>query len=146
MGLWGNIAKTVADTAASPFSGPITAIANLANKFIEDPEKRQQFELQMAALQQQGMLSQLEVNKAEAQSSSLFVAGARPWCIWLFGTIIGFTYLGMMIVWMSLCVHNGKMEAYPAALSLSNDILMGLLGFGGARTVEKLNGVARDKF
>lgn len=84
---------------------------------------------------------QLEVNKVEAASSSLFVAGWRPFCGWACG--IGFVYGAMLqpvLSWVAPSV--GLSAPPPADLNAIIGILGGLLGLGGLRTFEKVKGVA----
>lgn len=127
--------------------GTITAITNTVSKFIPDANQRAQmeFELQKIALEQQQrqLEAQTEINKVEAQSSSLFVAGWRPAVGWV--CVAG-------LAWKFIL---GPLGSYVATLCGSTvplpqintdelfQLLLGLLGMAGWRTLEKIKGVAR---
>lgn len=85
---------------------------------------------------------QLEVNKVEGASSSLFVAGWRPAIGWICGFTIGFKYIAA-----PLLVMTASTIGHPITLPIIDSselwpVLMGMLGLGGMRTVEKLKGAA----
>lgn len=130
----------------------IGAGLNIINKFIPDPAQKAQAAYEMAQLQQQKefknldaeiqvMQAQTDTNKVEAASSSFFVAGWRPAVGWVCVTGLAYQYLGdPLLTWGSAIWHLPT----PPSLDLGTliTLLMGMLGLGAARTVEKLNGVA----
>ena len=73
--------------------GPVTG---LLDKFIEDKDQKAKLAHEIATMSERHMqeqiMGQLEINKAEIQHKSIFVAGWRPflgWCLslpWL-GTL-----------------------------------------------------------
>ncbi len=87
-------------------------------------------------------LGQIGINKVEAASSNMFVAGWRPAVGWVGVTALGYNYvaypLGMFI--SRLLGYTGS---FP---TLDNEamwtLLAGLLGIGGFRTFEKVKGVS----
>lgn len=105
--------------------------------------KLQTFEAQN---EQDLRLAQIEVNKAAAQSDSMFVAGARPFILWVCG--LGFA---MNFLIAPIGTFLSSLAGYPeivfpqADLNIMLPVLMGLLGIGGLRTYEKVKGVAREK-
>jgi hypothetical protein len=83
--------------------------------------------------------AQAEINKIEAGSSSLFVAGWRPFIGWTCGVALAYNYVLMpFIVWF---VMNFYPDA-PGMPVLDNSelmtILLGMLGLGAMRTYEKV--------
>lgn len=130
----------------------IGAGLDIINKFIPDPAAKAQAAYQMAQLQQQEEFKQLDAqiatiqsqtdtNKAEAASQSTFVAGWRPYIGWICGTGLGWNYLGISIVnTISQLLHH-PVQISPMDLSEMMPLLMGMLGLGTMRTVEKINGV-----
>ena len=122
------------------------SIAKLAggvlDKVIIDKNARASAEVKLQELVLNGELAQmsgqLEINKAEAQHPSIFVAGARPGLIWLCGLILLNQYI----------VYPYAVAFGIQAVSLDDQaimpIIMGLMGLGGARTYEKIKGVHRD--
>ena len=66
----------------------------LIERFIPDPEKKQQAEMEMIRMAADGelkqVIAQLEINAREATHPSVFVAGWRPFFGWCGG--FGFLY------------------------------------------------------
>jgi len=89
------------------------------------------------------ILGQLKINEAEAQNPSFFVAGARPAVMWV--GVITLLYSGIGISFLSWLGAIFGWPTFPMIdPTTSNNILMGLLGLGGMRTVEKIKGVATN--
>jgi len=125
----------------------------LLERVVPDPKARVAAQLEMMRMQQAGelqeldaslklSLGQLDVNKTEAASSSLFVAGWRPFSGWLCGVGLAYQFLvHPLLCWLS------TMKGWPVPPRLDMDtlmtVLMGMLGLAGFRTSEKFKGVAR---
>jgi hypothetical protein len=121
------------------------SVAELGKSVIDRlwPNKSEQerAELQAAMLVVQG---QLEVNKAEAGSSSVFVAGWRPFIGWVCGAACAWNWIGLPIAKAALLVWGGpSLTLEPADLTEMLPVLMGMLGLGALRTYEKTQRVAR---
>ena len=130
---------------------PISALLDIGGKVIDrvwpDPAQAASAKLELFKLQQSGelaqMAGQLEINKAEAASSSVFVAGWRPFIGWICGSALGYTFIVYpLLLWATAAWW--PMVRPPA---LGNDgmlyeLLLGMLGMGGLRTFEKVKGVA----
>lgn len=88
-------------------------------------------------------LGQLEVNKAEAGSMSVFVAGWRPFIGWVCGAALVFHYIARPLLPWLVGLFGAQVAAIPA-LDLGDlmTILFGMLGLGALRTTEKVKGVA----
>lgn len=93
---------------------------------------------------------QIEVNKVEAQHSSIFVAGWRPAIGWIGAASMAYQFiLYPFLIWIwALMQASGWVpkELQPPPM-LGTDalwvILSGMLGIAGARTFEKVKGVAK---
>jgi Holin of 3TMs, for gene-transfer release len=125
---------------------PVTAALDIGGRLIDrlwpDPAQRAAAQLELLKLQQSGELAQISVNVEEAKSPSLFVAGWRPAVGWVCVAACGWNWLGL-----PLCRLVGEWLGHPVALAPADlgemlPVLMGMLGLGGLRTVEKLNGKA----
>ncbi len=126
---------------------PITAVLDIGGKLIDklwpDPAQRDAAKLELMRLQMSGELAQIAVNTEEAKSSSIFVAGWRPSIGWICSAACGWNWIGMPITKIVLVSFGVSTEALmPANLSEMLPILIGMLGLGGLRTVEKLNSKA----
>lgn len=132
---------------------PLTSVFELGKSVIEriwpDANKRAEEIRKLEELKQGGELAkldahvkllvgQMEVNKIEAAHKSLFVAGWRPFIGWICG--LGLAYNVILSPFMDIWFDVPKVDTsalYP--------VLLGMLGIGGMRTVEKIKGVAREK-
>jgi hypothetical protein len=133
--------------------GPISALLDKAFSFIPNPEERQKAKLDLQAQLQTAVLqaeqSQLDINKTEAASSSVFVAGWRPAIGWVCGFALAWQFVLSPIISYLLAIAEGIWHfTIPPLPMLDNSqlypILMGMLGLGGLRTYERVNGVARN--
>ena len=119
------------------------AVADLAATVIGKiwPDKSAEEQQQMAAavLMVQG---QLEINKAEAANPSMFVSGWRPAIGWVCGAACAWNWIGLPMVKAGLELSGHSISLSPADISEMMPILLGMLGLGGFRTMEKIKGVA----
>lgn len=131
----------------------IDAIANLVstavNKIFPDAniEAQAKADALKAELTQQleYTLGQMEINKVEASSASLFVAGWRPAVGWTGALGYGYEFLCRPIA-NGIAIACGLPPIFPGIETEAlTSLLFGLLGLGSLRTVEKVKGVARHK-
>jgi hypothetical protein len=121
----------------------ISSATKLLDKFIPDADTKIRIAHELATMAethaQEIALGQMEVNAVQAAHKSLFVAGGRPAAMW---------------VCVACMASNFILAPYAIAFGLDVPILdsgefmpimLGLLGLGGARTVEKIKGVARER-
>jgi len=97
-------------------------------------EKKAELEIKMQEFEAAAANAQAEINKVEASSASLFVAGWRP----------AFGWCGVIIVAMIYLV-NPILKAFgigiiEADMSDLWPVITGILGLGGMRTYEKRTG------
>lgn len=137
--------------ALDPVTATIDAVSSiggkLLDKFFPDPEERAKAELELFKLRQNGELAamindttlskyQNEVNLEEAKSANMFIAGWRPFIGWICGCGLGYQFL----IYPILIAHTPKIV--PLDVGTLVTLLGGMLGLGGLRTMEKLNGKA----
>jgi len=90
------------------------------------------------------VLGQLEINKVEAASPSLFVSGWRPFIGW--GCGFGLVYASTIdpIARFIAMVVFHYIGAFPVVdTTITLQVLLGMLGLGTMRMVEKVKGVNR---
>lgn len=130
---------------------PITAGIDLASKIIDRvwPDKTAQDEakLEMLKLQIanefQLQVAQIQVNTAEAASSSIFVAGWRPAIGWICSAALAYQYiLRPLVSWAMVLTGHQTIGPMPGLDSNLWELMLGMLGIGGLRTFEKVKGVA----
>ena len=121
----------------------IGSVATLANTVIgkiwPDKTEQEKQELAAAVMVVQG---QIETNKAEAASPSVFVSGWRPSIGWVCSAACAWNWIGLPIAKCALTLWGHPISISPADISEMMPILMGMLGLGGLRTIEKLKGAA----
>lgn len=131
----------------APGIGPIIDIVGkVIDRVIPDKEAARKAKDALAeeALQAdvKGMLAQLDINKVEAASSSIFVAGWRPFIGWVGGAgfAVQFVVVPLLGYGYSLFGH-----AAPPVLELDPilyEVVFGILGINiGARSYDKIKGV-----
>lgn len=127
--------------------GPILEVGKtLLDRFIPDPEKKREAEMELVRMAAEGELkqtiAQLEINAREATHASVFVAGWRPFFGWAGGA--GFIYATIL---QPLLAWAAAIKGWPTPPTLNLDLLWvvitGMLGIGGLRTVEKFKGVTK---
>ena len=133
--------------AFDPISGLLSIGEKLIDKLIPDPKQKADALLKLKEMEQSGDLAviagQNEINKIEAGNSNIFVSGWRPFIGWVCGSALAFQLvLGPLVMW------GGAVVGHPVTLpamqtELLTTLLIGMLGLGGMRTVEKLQGVTK---
>ena len=136
---------------------PVTIMLGIGTKVIDrlwpDPAERDAAKLELLKMQQSGdlaqltaetslMIEQIKVNAAEAQHASVFVSGWRPAIGWVCGAACGWNWIGLPIAKLALEIYGHPITLAPADLTEMLPVLMGMLGLGGLRTIEKLQGRA----
>jgi hypothetical protein len=94
-------------------------------------------------------LAQVDINKIEAASTSLFVSGWRPAVGWVGVAGLTYQFLGYPLMQWVWAFGQG-VDLIPKSLPPPPDLqveqlmtlLAGLLGFGGMRSFEKSKGIA----
>lgn len=121
----------------------IAAGLSILDKFIPDPAAKAKAAAELRDSLQKWDTGQMEVNKQEAASSSVFVAGWRPAIGWVCAGALFYQYLlAPVLTWATAAV--GFYLPTPPSLDGSLwELMFGLLGMGGLRTYEKIAGVAR---
>jgi hypothetical protein len=133
--------------AFDPISAALEIGNTLINKIFPDPAQADAAKLELLKLQQSGELAvitaQTDINKEEAKSSSLFVSGWRPFVGWVSGSAFALHFLLLPISNFILVANNHKEVVLAFDMQTLLTVLMGLLGLGGMRTYEKVQGVAK---
>ena len=126
----------------------IGPISTLLDKVIPDADERHRlaFEISTLAEKQAHEIAQAQiaVNREEATSHSIFVAGWRPMVGWVCCAGLASNYLLVPVCNFILTITESPITVPPLDLSEMMPVLLGMLGLGGLRTWEKTKGVARQ--
>ena len=129
-------------------AGPIAqGLFGLIDSLFTSDEERMQAKFKLMELEKSGELAQINVNMKEAEHTSLFVAGWRPFIGWVCGLAFAWAFLLYPIVSFAVIAFGVPVPLHliPALdLSAMMPVLMGMLGLGAMRSWEKREGVARD--
>ncbi|HLI13460.1 MAG TPA: 3TM-type holin [Alphaproteobacteria bacterium] len=112
-------------------------------RLFPDPAERQKQLDQLLQTLQQYDQAQSDVDKAEAASAALFVAGWRPFIGWVCGGALAYQYLVVpLAVWTGFLLGH-PIPKPPVLDDVLWQLMFGMLGMGGLRTFEKIKGVAK---
>jgi hypothetical protein len=117
-------------------------VRSVLDRILPDPAARAAAELELLRLQQAGGLAQLEVNKAEAGSSHLFVAGWRPMVGWVCAAALAGQFVVTPVAVWASAIAGHPFPPPPSLDGVLWELLFGMLGLGALRTVEKVKGKA----
>lgn len=125
----------------------VDAFGPLLARWFPDQDKQEaaKAELLLAAqsADMQVALAQIALNVEEARGGNLLARTWRPACGWMCVITIGMYALYDPLMWaFAVAGWKGSLPPRPDATWLM-PILVGMLGFGGYRTFEKVKGVAR---
>lgn len=131
-----------------PFTAGFNALAAVIDKIFPDPEQAAKAKVMILSQEMAPLMANLEVNKAEAASESMLVAGWRPAIGWVCGGALAMQYLvGPMIQYAGLFAFTyGVTDKIPPAIAPFEgglyELMFGMLGIAGLRSFEKVKGVA----
>jgi len=118
---------------------PITAIGNVLDNLFTSDEEKLDKKIVMERLRQQPALVQAEISKVQAQHRSIFVAGPRPYLMWVCGTGFLFAFvINPLLKWVF-----PEAGAPDLPLDVMMELTLAMLGLSGLRTFEKLKGLAK---
>ena len=113
------------------------------DKFIEDKDLKAKLQHEMDMQLHNANLAQIDVNKAEAASGSIFKGGWRPFVGWVCGVAMLYHFLLQPIIVFTLSASGITFDLPEFDMGSLMTILMGLLGLGGLRSFEKHKGLTK---
>lgn len=129
--------------------------SKVLERIFPDPKDRLEAQTKLLELQQTGELAklaaetdlakgQMEINKIEAGSSNLFISGWRPFMGWTCGVAFAYKFTLQPFLTFILVACGSKFDPDNLPIldwSEMSPVLLGLLGLGVMKTVEKVKGV-----
>lgn len=123
----------------------IGAVGKIADDLTTSDKERMAAELDAYKAESKRMDGQVEINKIEAASGSLFVSGGRPFVVWVCAFALAYAAVIEPIARFVATVGFAYSGPFPVIdTDLTMQVLLGLLGLGAYRSVEKIKGVARQ--
>jgi hypothetical protein len=125
----------------------------LVDRLFPDAKAADAAKLELLKMQQTGdlaqmnadlqlSLGQIEVNKVEAASTDIFTSGWRPFVGWTCGAAFAYKFVLAPFIVLGLTAAGHPISLPVLDFTEMSTILLGMLGLGGMRTVEKIKGVA----
>ena len=135
----------------NPFmlGGIVETVGKVADDLFTSDEELIKLELDAYQAETERIGGQIEINKAEAQHGSIFVVGWRPAVGWVSVFALGYQFIAYPLMtwawafmqskgWIAATLTPPPLLDVEALMVL----LTGMLGIAGARSFEKLRGVA----
>jgi len=125
--------------------GPVTG---LLDKFIEDKDQKARLAHDIATMAEkhahEAAMAQTDINKAEAQHRSIFVAGWRPFIGWTCGVALAYHFVVAPLILFGAGWAGAEIPELPQFdMDSLMTVLLGMLGLGGMRTFEKSKGLTK---
>ncbi len=126
----------------------IGPVSGLLDKFIEDKDQKAQLAHDIATMSerhaQELAKGQLEINKAEAASGSVFKGGWRPFIGWVCGVAFAYHFVLQPFIVFGVTAAGVEIPELPSFdMSSLMTVMMGMLGLGGLRSYEKKQGLTK---
>ena len=126
----------------------IEPVADLLGKFVPDQTEKLKLAHEIATLTEKQAhsiaMAQIDVNKVEAASNSIFKGGWRPFIGWVCGTAFAYHFvLQPLLIFVMTYLGYPVPELPEFDMASLMTVLGGLLGLGGLRTFEKYKGVTK---
>ena len=123
------LAETVIDRVVPDKNAKAKALQDLEHMLVEAETK--------------GQLAQIEVNKIEAGSRSVWTSGWRPFIGWTCGFAMAYAYVVQPILVFILAQSGYLIDLPRVELAEMMPILLGMLGLGGLRSFEKYKKISK---
>jgi len=113
----------------------------ITGKAISDPIKIAELDLKLQTLNNKLLEGQMAINKVEASSKSLFVAGARPSILWVGSFALAYNFVIAPLLHSAFIIYdiNFPLPSFDASELMT--LVTAMLGIGGYRTYEKAKGI-----
>lgn len=134
----------------------IPAISQLLDKIIPDPHEREKAKIELMKAERLADIEEIRlalradqiqtnINQEEARSPNLFVSGWRPFIGWVCGVAFAYHFVLQPILAFVIANNNsaGRVELPTFDMQTLSTVLMGMLGLGGLRTLEKIKNATK---
>lgn len=124
-------------------SGIGTLIDRLIPDEAEKAKAKIELESRLFEAANQANLAQIDLNKVEAASPSLWKGGWRPAVGWVCAAALAWQFvIAPLLVWGAAAIGH-PLPPPPTLDGMLYELLFAMLGIGGLRTFEKAKGLTR---
>lgn len=122
-----------------------TLLSGVLDKLDGSEKQKAEIIIREMEIEAANVNAQQDVNKAEASSGSLFVAGWRPFIGWVCGMALLYEFLVRPLgIWsVAVWMPGGPLLPSIAGDGMLWELMFGMLGLAGLRSFEKTKKVAR---
>lgn len=117
---------------------PVEVVGEIVDELWDSDEEKMTAENLKTKIMMAPDLAQAKINEIQMQHRSVFVAGARPFLLWVCGIGYAFAFLINPIIQWSTGSPGPELP-----MDSMGELTLGMLGLAGLRTVEKLKQVSR---
>jgi len=126
----------------------VDPVSNILDKVVEDKDQKARLAHEIATMAerhaQELARGQIEINKEEAKSRNIFIAGWRPFVGWTCGLALFWHFLGLPVTLFITGWFNLQHPPLPEFdMNSLMTVLLGMLGLGGMRSFEKFKGLTK---
>jgi phenylpyruvate tautomerase PptA (4-oxalocrotonate tautomerase family) len=126
----------------------VDPVSNILDKVIEDKDQKAKLAHEIATMAerhaQELAKGQIDINKEEAKSRNIFIAGWRPFVGWTCGLALFWHFLGLPVTLFITGWFNLQHPPLPEFdMNSLMTVLLGMLGLGGMRSFEKFKGLTK---
>jgi len=126
----------------------VDPVSNILDKVVEDKDQKAKLAHEIATMAerhaQELAKGQIDINKEEAKSRNIFIAGWRPFVGWTCGLALFWHFLGLPVTLFITGWFNLQHPPLPEFdMQSLMTVLLGMLGLGGMRTFEKFKGITK---
>jgi len=126
----------------------VDPVSNILDKVVEDKDQKAKLAHEIATMAerhaQELAKGQIDINKEEAKSRNIFIAGWRPFVGWTCGLALFWHFLGLPVTLFVTGWFNLQHPPLPEFdMQSLMTVLLGMLGLGGMRTFEKFKGITK---
>jgi hypothetical protein len=119
---------------------------DLIDKFVPDTDAKNRakeaWQIRVLEIAAQEATQQSETNTAEATHPSLFISGWRPFVGWACGFAFAWICFGQpLFSWTYVLITKQPAPVVELPTEMLMTTLLGMLGLGTLRTLEKIKGV-----
>ncbi len=127
----------------------IEPVSRLLDKLIPDPDARARAQAELLKSEREAELETLRlalsadekqaaINDREAAHADLFVAGWRPFIGWVCGVAFAYHFILQPLLAFGIANSGGEVQLPAFDMATLSTVLMGMLGLGSLRTLEKI--------
>ena len=121
----------------------INPVSKILDKLVVDKDLKVKLEHEIKTEIQRANLAQIDVNKAEAQHRSIFVAGWRPFIGWICAVAMAYHFILQPIIIFALSANGVDYDLPEFDMGSLMTVVLGILGLGGLRSFEKYKGITK---